>query len=92
MASRKNLKKVISYIVDELATEAFYLSCNSKAETAAWVDLFNKVFALNKEYIARVNHAEPGLPARKYFNTLCASFNEEAKTLLEEMQQLAKAE
>ncbi len=92
MASRKNLKKVISYIVDELATEAFFLSYNSKAETAAWVDLFNKVLALNNEYIARVSHAEPGMPARKYFDALCASFNEEAKALLDEIHRLAKAE
>ncbi len=90
MASRKNLKKVIVYIVDELATEAFYLSYGSKAETAEWVDVFNKIFALQNEYVARVSHAEPGLPARKYFDTLCLSFNEEAKALLDEIHELSE--
>ena len=89
MASRKNLKKVITFVVDELATEAFLLSYDAQGNTEAWVDLFNKIFSLNNEYIARVNHVEPGMPAKKYFNTLCDSFNADAKALLEEIGKLA---
>lgn len=92
MASRKNLKKVIAFIVDELATEAFFASYDAKGETEAWVSLFNRIFALNKEYVARVNHVEPGMPAKKYFNALCDSFNSDAKALNEEIAALAKAE
>ncbi len=90
MASRKDLKKVIAFIADELATEAFYLSYNSKAETATWVELFNKIFTLQNEYIARVSHAEPGMPASKYFAALCISFNEEAKAILDEIHKLSE--
>ena len=89
MASRKNLKKVITFVVDELATEAFLLSYDAQGDTAAWVDLFNRIFSLNNEYIARVNHVEPGMSAKKYFNTLCDSFNADAKALLEEIGKLA---
>ena len=89
MASRKNLKKVITFVADELATEAFIVSYDSKGDAEAWVALFNKIFALNREYVARVNHVEPGMPARKYFNTLCDSFNADAKALLDEIKALA---
>ncbi len=89
MANRRNLKKVITFVVDELATEAFIASYDSKGDTEAWVAVFNKIFALNKEYIARVNHLEPGVPAKKFFNTLCDSFNADAKALLEEIKALA---
>lgn len=89
MASRKNLKKVISFIVDELATEAFFRSYDSKAETADWVEIFNRIFALDKDYTMRVSHPEPGLPAKKYFNTLCLSFNEDAKAILDDINELA---
>ena len=89
MASRRDLKKVITFVVDELATEAFIVSYDSKGDAEAWVAPFNKIFALNKEYVARMNHVEPGMPARKYFNTLCDSFNAEAKALLEEVRALA---
>ena len=89
MASRKNLKKVITFVVDELATEAFLLSYDAQGDTEAWVALFNKIFSLNNEYIARVNHVEPGMPAQKYFNTLCDSFNADAKAVLEEISALA---
>lgn len=89
MASRKNLKKVITFVVDELATEAFFASNGAEGNTDAWVDLFNRIFALNCEYIARVNHVEPGMPAKKYFNALCESFNNDAKAILDEMNELA---
>ena len=89
MASKKNLKKVIAFIVDDLATEAFFASYDAKGDTEAWVALFNRIFGLNKEYVARVNHVEPGMPAKKYFNTLCDSFNADAKALLGEISALA---
>lgn len=90
MASRKNLKKVITFVVDELATEAFFLSSDAQGNTDEWVDVFNRIFALNVEYIARVNHAEPGMAPKKYFNTLCDSFNNEAKAILATITELAK--
>lgn len=88
MASRRNLKKVITYIADQLATQAFFASYGSESGAEAWIDVFNRIFALNKEYIARANHPEPGLPARKYFDTLCISFNEDAKAILDDIQKL----
>lgn len=89
MASRRNLKKVITFVVDELATEAFLMSYDAKGDTEAWVNLFNKIFSLNNDYIARVSHVEPGMPARRYFNALCDSFNADAKVILDEVAQLA---
>lgn len=90
MASRRDLKKVITFVVDEIATEAFLVSYRAEENTEEWVVLFNKILALSNEYIARVNHVEPGMPARKYFNALCDSFNADAKALLDEMNALAK--
>ena len=92
MASRKNLKKVITFVVDELATEAFLLSYDADGNAEAWINVFNKIFTLNKEYISRVNHVQPGMSAKKYFNTRCDSFNADAKALLEEINKLASAE
>ena len=92
MASRKNLKKVITFVSDGLATDAFLLSYNAEGDVAAWVDLFNRIFSMNNDYIARVSHVEPGMPAKKYFNSLCDSFNADSKALLEKMNKLATAE
>lgn len=91
MASRRNLKKVITYISDQLATQAFFASYESKADAEAWIDVFNEILVLNKEYLARVCHPEPGLPAKKYFDTLCMSFNEDAKSVLDKIQALSEA-
>lgn len=89
MASRRDLKKVITFVVDEIATEAFIVSYRAEGNTEEWVALFNRIFALSNEYIARVNHVEPGMPAKKYFNALCDSFNADAKVILEEIKTLA---
>ena len=89
MASRRDLKKVITFVVDELATEAFIASYDSKGDTEAWVALFNKILQLNNEYVARVNHVEPGMPAKKFFNALCDSFNADAKAVLDEIRAMA---
>lgn len=90
MASRKNLKKVIAFIVNDLAEETFLISYNAKASSDAWVAVFNKIFALRNDYIARVSHVEPGMSAKKYFNALCDSFNKDAKALLGEISELSK--
>ena len=76
--------------MDDLATEAFLLSYEAKGDTEAWVNVFNKIFNLNNEYIARVNHVEPGMPAKKYFNALCDSFNKDARAILAEIGELTK--
>ena len=39
MASRRNLKKVITFVVDELATEAIFLSYDAEGSTEKWVAL-----------------------------------------------------
>lgn len=92
MASRKKLKKVITYIADQLATQAFFASYDSKVEATEWIEIFNRIFTLNKEYNTRVSHPEPGLPARKYYDTLCISFNEEAKAILDDITRLSEVE
>ncbi len=92
MASRKNLKKVIAFIVDDLATEAFFASYDAQGDTEAWVSVFNRIFGLNKEYVARVSHVEPGMPAKKYFNALCDSFNADAKEIHQEIIALSQPE
>ena len=86
MASRKNLKKVIGYISDELLSQAIYVSLNSDRDAEAWNELFARIICMNNDYVARVSHKQPGMAASAYFNALCASFNEEAKAIVAEIQ------
>ena len=86
MASRKNLKKVISYISSELLSQAIFVSVNSDRNLEEWNGLFTRILVMNNDYIARVSHKQPGMPAAEYFNALCASFNAEAKEIVAEIQ------
>ncbi len=86
MASRRDLKKVIAFITDELAAQAFVVSCDKQCDAESWVAVFNKIIALSKDYTARVSHVEPGMPAKKYFNALCDSFNADAMAILDDIK------
>ena len=41
---------------------------------------------MNNDYIARISHKQPGMSAKEYFNALCASFNNEAKEIVADIQ------
>jgi hypothetical protein len=86
MASRKNLKKVIGYISSELLSQAVYVALNSDRDTAEWNALFERILVMNNDYVARVSHKQPGMKASAYFDTLCESFDNEAKAIVAEIQ------
>ena len=86
MASRKNLKKVIGYISSELLSQAVYVALNSDRDAEVWNELFERIIRMNNDYVARVSHKQPGMPAAAYFNTLCSSFDNEAKAIVAEIQ------
>ena len=86
MASRKNLKKVIGYISSELLSQAVYVAMNSDRDVAVWNALFERILVMNNDFVARVSHKQPGMKASAYFNTLCESFDKEAKEIVAEIQ------
>ena len=86
MASRKNLKKVIGYISSELLSQAVYVAMNSDRDAAEWNALFERILGINNEVVARGRHKQPGMKASAYFNTLCESFDKEAKEIVAEIQ------
>lgn len=86
MANRRNLKKVIGYISNELLSQALFVSLNSNRDEAEWNVIYEKIIAMNNDYVARVSHKQPGMAASDYFNALCTSFNNDAKAIVAEIQ------
>lgn len=60
MASRKNLKKTVNYIVDELCTECFIQEFVKKADEEKVNEILTDIMALQTEFLARCSHTEPG--------------------------------
>ena len=87
MANKRNLKHTINYVCGELFAECIAVSqYSSKPDTENVNALLRSILAINNDMIKRVSHPEPGMPAKKYYNDLIASFN---KQILEITDQIA---
>jgi len=85
MASRRQLKKSIDYIVNDLLAEcmiAYYYIPGT--DTKKVLDTMNKLSRLNAEFIDRINHTEPG-NVKAYYKQLKESFNKEIDQIIDDI-------
>lgn len=87
MANRKTLKKVIAGISNELLTDCVAIGMVGDADQEKLSALAARVLAMEKEYIARVNHTEPG-SVRLFYKKLREDFTQEANQLAAEIAKL----
>ncbi|MBO5850576.1 MAG: hypothetical protein J6Q47_04780 [Paludibacteraceae bacterium] len=96
MASRKNLKKGIHIIAEELAMECyvnFMLLPNIKEEDFNAV--LQKIYNLDKEFISRANHpngTKDTKLVKKYYKLLVEDFNQNVSAIAKEMLSLNKSD
>lgn len=94
MASRKNLKKWIHIVAEELAMECyvnFMLFPNIKEEDFNAV--LQKIYNLDKEFTLRTNHpngTKERKLVKKYYNSLIEDFNQTVSAIADEMLSLNK--
>lgn len=88
MANKRSLKRCINYICGELFAEcisvsAYYNSDKQNADT-----LLRCIMRLHSDYIMRVSHPEPGMPAKKYYKTLISDFNNSVNEVVDHIKNL----
>ncbi|MBO5850012.1 MAG: hypothetical protein J6S20_02630 [Paludibacteraceae bacterium] len=94
MASRKNLKKWIHIIAEELAMECyvnFMLFPNIKEED--FNSVLQKIYNLDKEFISRANHpngTKETKLVKNYYKSLIENFNQSVVEIANEMLSLNK--
>ncbi|MCF0243383.1 MAG: hypothetical protein HUK06_01315 [Bacteroidaceae bacterium] len=78
MANKRDLKQTINYVCAELISETFAAGMLEKNIDNANVDnLLNSIIQINQNYISRISHPEPGMPAKVYFKDLVDGFNKD---------------
>ncbi len=86
MANKRQLKKAICCISEELFTEAVAVSLygpdtiKHNAET-----LLASIVKLQGHYISRVSHPEPGMSARQYYKDLKEKFSAQVSEILDQL-------
>ena len=82
MANKRTLKKQINLICEELFVDfvAASLYGNAPNHSQAEAVLFS-IIKLRNNYISRISHPEPGMPAKQYYNKLKEDFIAQASDI-----------
>ena len=85
MANRRNLKKSIHNITSELVNETYIVyGLLEKIDNGAWLQLLQRIAALNNDFLARANHPEPG-NVKAFYKQLRADFDAEVAQIIYEL-------
>ncbi|MCI6118267.1 MAG: hypothetical protein MR717_03090 [Prevotella sp.] len=89
MAKRKELKQVINNICTDLAAEVVAVSLyESTPAEENIVAIINSILNMRRNYIGRISHVEPGMPAKKYFKDLIESFNNDTLEIIDHINNI----
>ncbi len=85
MASKRKLKKKVNFIFYKMLAECVAKSLYSDQRDEDMKALFQSVLMVNRDFICRVSHIEPGMPAKKYFADFKRKFNEQTSELIDQI-------
>ena len=90
MASRRDLKRDISYVIGDIFIECLIYKelvpgTNKEEADKLIVDLLR----IDNEFTARISHTEPG-KAKEYYRTLIKDFQSQISEILDKLTKLKK--
>ena len=89
MSNKQELKKQINLICEELFVDfiAASLYGNTSKQTEAEA-ILSSIANLQRNYISRISHPEPGMPAREYYKDLKEKFSKEVIEIIDHINNL----
>lgn len=89
MANKRTLKRTINLICDDLLVEciaaSLYGNENHKGNSDA---LLNMIIRINENFITRISHPEPGMPAHVYYKDLREKFAAQVSEIVDQINNL----
>lgn len=90
MASRRNLKKDISYVIGDIFTECLvYKELVPGTDKDAAEKIIVDLLRIDNEFITRISHTEPG-NAKQYYRTLIKDFQANMGQVIDSLVKLKK--
>ena len=90
MSNKRDLKRTINYICGDLFTEdiaaSLYGENRDNDNTEA---ILTSILVMHSNYIRRVSHVQPGMPAKVYFKDLKDKFSKEVNEIVDQLNNLA---
>ena len=89
MANRKYLKHSITLICSDLFAECMAVSLyDAKVPDEDIETIFRSIIHLETDFISRISHVEPGMPAKKYFKELREQFSIQVSDIIDHIYNL----
>jgi hypothetical protein len=87
MANKKSLKRSITLFCEELFAESVAASLYGHNHDNAEALIFS-IVKMQDDFIRRISHPEPGMPAKTYFKDLREKFTIQAGELIDQINNL----
>ena len=84
MANKRLLKRTINLVCEELFTECIAASLYGNNRDAAEALIYSTV-KLQRDFISRISHPEPGMPAKAYFKNLREDFIAQVSDIIDQI-------
>jgi len=88
MANKRTLKHAINGICEELFAECIAASLYGAKHKENSDALLFSILKMQSNFISRVSHPEPGMPARAYFRDLREKFSAQASEIADQINYL----
>lgn len=89
MSNKRDLKKLINYICSDLFSECVAASLFSSKKNKEDADaILTSILMMHKNYVSRISHPEPGMPAKAFFKDLVDNFNRETSDIIDQIGNL----
>ena len=88
MATRRDLKKDVTYVTNQLFAECmFFNSFIPNIDKTKTDNLMSNILNIQDEFITRISHTEPG-SVKAFYKTLRSDFDQEIGKITKEMNEL----
>ena len=84
-----DLFRLIDYVCSDLFAEAVAASLYGKKINQENLDaLLRVILSVHNDFIRRISHPEPGLPAKAYYKVIINDFNTQVNEIVDHIQNL----
>lgn len=89
MSNKRTLKRQINFICEELFTDFIAASLYGNNPKKADIEtIFLSIAKLQKHFISRISHPEPGMAAKRYYRDLKEQFSAQVSEILDHINNL----
>ncbi len=86
MTNKRDLKRTINYICSDLFAECIAASLYSgKPNTENIQALLYSIITIHDDFLRRISHPEPGIPAKKFYKKLIEDFNKQVSEIIDQI-------